>query len=91
MAASRHAAPRRDELLSAYLKRSREAAGLSQDELVRRTGLSLSTVRKMEDGRTANPGLFTLLKVWQALNLAPDGLVRVREGDPKRPSARAAR
>lgn len=91
MAASRRAAPRRDELLSAYLKRSREAAGLSQDELVRRTGLSLSTIRKMEDGRTANPGLFTLIKVWQALNLAPDGLVRVREGGPKRPGATAAK
>lgn len=89
MAASRRAAPRRDELLSAYLKRSRVAAGLSQDELVRQTGLSLSTIRKMEDGRTANPGLFTLIKVWRALDLAPDGLVRVREVGSERPDSAA--
>lgn len=89
MAASGHATPGQGEVLGAYLKRSREAAGLSQDELVRRTGLSLSTIRKMEDGRTANPGIFTLIKVWQALNLAPDGLVKVKERDAKRPDVRA--
>lgn len=85
MAAPRRAAPGRDETLGAYLKRSREAADLSQDELVRRTGLSLSTIRKMEDGRTANPGIFTLVKVWRALNLDPAGLVEVRQQDSKRP------
>lgn len=91
MAASRRAAPVRGEVLSAYLKRSREAAGLSQDELVRRTGLSLSTIRKMEDGRTTNPGIFTLMKVWQALNLAPDGLVKLREHDSSHPKAPTSR
>lgn len=91
MAAPRRAAPVRDEVLSDYLKRSREAAGLSQDALVRRTGLSLSTIRKMEDGRTNNPGIFTLIKVWQELGLAPDGLVKVREGGSKPRSTTAAR
>ena len=65
------------EALGLYLKRSREASGLSQDELVRRTGLSLSTIRKMEDGRTLNPGVFTLLKVWRALGLTPEALMRI--------------
>lgn len=91
MAASRRAALGRDETLGAYLKRSREAADLSQDELVRRTGLSLSTIRKMEDGRTVNPGIFTLTKVWRELKLDPAGLVKVRERDSKRPEARAGR
>lgn len=79
MAASGHTASGQSESLASYLRRSREASGLSQDELVRRTGLSLSTIRKMEDGRTANPGVFTLLKVWRALGLAPESLMRVHE------------
>lgn len=89
MAASRRAAPMQGETLGAYLKRSRESAGLSQDELVRRTGLSLSTIRKIEDGRTANPGIFTLIKVWQALNLAPGVLIKLIERDVKRQKAGA--
>lgn len=84
MAASRRADPLKGETLGAYLKRSRESAGLSQDELVRRTGLSLSTIRKIEDGRTANPGIFTLIKVWQALNLLPGPLINLIERDVKR-------
>jgi len=87
MKASRRVALRPHETLGAYLKRSREAAGLSQDELVRRTGLSLSTIRKMEDGRTANPGIFTLTKVWRELNLDPAGLIDIPEHDSNRPKA----
>lgn len=79
VAASGRTALGRSGSLGSYLRQSREASGLSQDELVRRTGLSLSTIRKMEDGRTANPGVFTLLKVWRALDLAPDGLMRFHE------------
>lgn len=70
-------APTDGETLCSYLKRSREASGWSQDELVRRTGLSLSTIRKIEDGRTPNPGVFTLIAVWKALNLPPDSLIRL--------------
>ena len=79
MATQEHAASGDGEMLGSYLKRNREAAGLSQDELVRRTGLSLSTIRKMEDGRTANPGFFTLLKVWRALSLDSESLMRLHE------------
>lgn len=78
MISPRRAGPRRDEALGDYLKRSRKAAGLSQDDLVRRTGLALSTIRKMEDGRTLNPGVFTLMMVWQALGLPPGDLLKVR-------------
>lgn len=78
MASSSRPHPRRGEGLGAYLKRSRQAAGLSQDELVRRTGLALSTVRKVEDGRTPNPGIFTLLALWQELDLPLEGLAEVR-------------
>lgn len=89
MAASRRAAPGQGEALGAYLKRSREEAGLSQDEIVRRTGLSLSAIRKIEDGRTANPGIFTVIRVWRVLNLAPGGLIKLTEQDAKRQEARA--
>lgn len=77
MTAVRSPSPDAGERLGDYLRRSRRAGGWSQDELVRRTGLSLSTIRKMEDGRTPNPGVFTLLAVWKVLNLPPEALTKL--------------
>lgn len=70
--------PRRAESLADYIGAARKARKLTFDELVRRTGLSLSTLRKIEDGSTENPGLFTLLPIWNAMELPHEALVRVR-------------
>lgn len=47
---------------------------MTWDDLVRSTGLSQSTIRKIEDGRTPNPGVFTLLRIWKSLNLPIEGV-----------------
>jgi predicted transcriptional regulator len=47
---------------------------MTWDDLVRSTGLSQSAIRKIEDGRTSNPGVFTLLRIWRALNLPIEGI-----------------
>lgn len=79
--------PRRSESLADYISAARRSRGATFDELVRRTGLSLSTLRKIEDGSTENPGLFTLLPIWAALGLPHEALGRVRRG--RRASAAA--
>lgn len=67
--------PHAGETLSAYVSAARRDRGTTWDDLVRATGLSLGTVRKIEEGRTSNPGVFTLLKLWRALDLPVEGLV----------------
>lgn len=69
--------PKPGETLAAYLHRARQETGTTQDQLVRSTGLPLSTIRKIEDGRTANPGVFTLLPILRALELPIDALMTV--------------
>lgn len=59
----------RGRALGQLLKRAREAKGLSQQEVARRSGLAMSTVRNLERGNTPNPGFFTLLACSRALGL----------------------
>lgn len=49
---------------------------------MRKTTLSLSAIRKIEDGRTQSPGLFTVLALWSLLDLPLEGLheLKRREG-----------
>ncbi|WP_134765130.1 helix-turn-helix transcriptional regulator [Nocardioides sp. 1609] len=67
------------EPLGAYVRRMRHERGVSLDALVRLTDLSQSALRKIEDGRTANPGLFTVRAIWAALELPDDALARVAQ------------
>lgn len=61
--------PHKQEKLGAHIHAARRGRGIPQDEMVRDTSLSLSTLRKIENGRTPNPGLFTLHRIWIKLNL----------------------
>ena len=67
------------ESLADYLGEARRTQGATWDEMVRRTRLSLGTIRKIEEGRTKNPGVFTLLQLWEALDLPIDGLPVLHE------------
>jgi len=51
------------------LRALRQAAGLTQEELARRAGISVSLVAKYESGAAANPTAATLLSL--AKSLAP--------------------
>ena len=57
------------ESLSAYVAFARRSRNITLDDLVRSTDLSLGTIRKIEEGRTLNPGVFTVLSLWEALEL----------------------
>lgn len=64
--------------LGEFLRRARQDRGMSQDDLVRHTELSLSAIRKIEDGRTRNPGIFTVLSLWELLDLPLETLKGLR-------------
>jgi DNA-binding SARP family transcriptional activator/tetratricopeptide (TPR) repeat protein/DNA-binding XRE family transcriptional regulator len=67
---------RRAVLLGSMVRDRREACGLTQRELARRAGLSLGTVRDLEQGRTRRPQPRSLSSLARALDLSPE---RVRE------------
>ncbi|MFE2386660.1 helix-turn-helix transcriptional regulator [Streptomyces misionensis] len=51
------------------LRRLRENAGLTQDELERRAGVSVSTIRGLETGKRGNPRMTTVRQLADALAL----------------------
>ncbi|QTE03063.1 helix-turn-helix domain-containing protein [Streptomyces cyanogenus] len=51
------------------LRRLREKAGLTQDELERRSGISVSTIRGLETGKRSNPRMTTVQQLADALAL----------------------
>jgi DNA-binding SARP family transcriptional activator/tetratricopeptide (TPR) repeat protein/DNA-binding XRE family transcriptional regulator len=55
--------------LDVFLRSHREAAGLTQEALARRAGISLGALRDLEQGRTARPRGQSLLKLAAALRL----------------------
>lgn len=73
--------PRRGQSLGEYVGDARRGRGMPLDALVRLTGLSTSTLRKIEDGRTKNPGVFTLLSIWRALRLPVDAFELLQPPD----------
>lgn len=60
--------------LGRMVRDGREAKGLTQEELAQAANLALATLRKIETGRTAEPGVFTVLVLWAILGLAPADL-----------------
>jgi transcriptional regulator with XRE-family HTH domain len=56
------------------LKSLREAAGISQQELAMKSGLSMSVVAGTEQGRRTDPRLSTLLALANALGVSLDAL-----------------
>ncbi|HEV3379683.1 MAG TPA: helix-turn-helix transcriptional regulator [Trebonia sp.] len=60
--------------LAARLRALRERAGLTQEQLAARAGLSVATVRKIETVAVVEPGYFTVLALVQALGASEDDL-----------------
>lgn len=55
--------------------RLRRAKGVSQEELAKRTGLSVATVSKLEEGRIADPRVSTIVKLALGLSCRVDDLL----------------
>ena len=53
------------------LRRLRRQAGLTQEDLERRSGVSVSTIRGLETGKRSNPRMATVQELADALPLSP--------------------
>lgn len=63
------------ESFALRLKRLRESAKLSQQELAERSGLSVSLVAQSEQGLRSDPKMSTLLKLAHALGVGVNRLI----------------
>ncbi|MFI1368826.1 helix-turn-helix domain-containing protein [Streptomyces griseochromogenes] len=73
----------------AVLRRLRDRAGLTQEELERRSGVSVSTIRGLETGKRSNPRMSTVEQLADGLALRPEQreelLIAAGLLDPLRP------
>lgn len=63
--------------LGALLRSARERAGLSLRELTAVTGLPTTTLKYLEDGRSADPSPDSLMRVAEALKIDPARIDRI--------------
>ena len=63
-------------VLGGRLNALRNEAYLSREELARRAGVSEDLVQSLEQGRTANPRLLTLLGLAGALGVTASDLIK---------------
>lgn len=62
--------------LGRRLREARERQNLTQQDLAVLSGVKLDTLRAIEQGRTPNPGVLTILRLADALDTTIDALVR---------------
>ncbi|HEY8981932.1 MAG TPA: helix-turn-helix domain-containing protein, partial [Streptomyces sp.] len=77
------------DLLAATIRRLRLGAGLTQEALAERSGVSVSTIRGMETGRRRNPQLASVRRLAEALELRPedrDELLAAATGEETAPA-----
>ena len=70
------------------LRRLREAAGLTQEELADRAGLSRDAVSALERGRRRHPQAQTFRALATALGLSEEEVRELRSAAPLRPGGR---
>src|SRR5437868_510180 len=73
-----------DDAFSARLRRAREAAGLAQEELAERAGLSVNTVGGLERGEHRRPYPATIRALSDALGLTDAERAALRASVPTR-------
>lgn len=64
-----------EKRLGRVLQQARKDAGLTQQAMCERTGISLSTLAKVERGAIASPSVFTILQIAQTLGKSVDELL----------------
>ena len=63
------------KIVSKNVKKFRQQAGLSQDQMARKAGMPYSTYLKIENGTTPNPSIQNVLNIADALGISLDELV----------------
>lgn len=77
---------RQGHLLGQVLRRARLSKGLSAQDLAEKAGMSIDTVRSIENGRTLSPSFFTVLRFADALNIRLDFIhSELQESDNGKP------
>lgn len=71
-----------EKALGLRLQKARKKAGLTQQELCQKSGLSYSTLAKIERGAIKAPSIFTIQEIAKALNVGIDELLGVKSKAP---------
>jgi transcriptional regulator with XRE-family HTH domain len=66
---------------STGLRRIRKKKGLTQEEVARRCGLATATISKLEEGKSTDPKMSTVLKLAMALECSLDAFFSQRPAD----------
>jgi transcriptional regulator with XRE-family HTH domain len=61
--------------LGIAIQRARKRRGVSQSELARSAGISVESIRKLEQGHTPSPGVFSVVDIAAALDIQVTALV----------------
>jgi transcriptional regulator with XRE-family HTH domain len=64
------------------LKRARKAAGISQAELARRSGVDQAYISRLEGGKAKDPGWTTITAIAAVLGISLDELAAADRPDP---------
>ena len=59
----------RGKKLADFLSKERKRKNMTQDELAKLTGLSLDTIRSIENKRVASPSFFIIVDISKVLNI----------------------
>ena len=78
-----------EKALGTALQDARKAAGLTQQELCQRSGLSYSTLAKIERGAIKSPSIFTIQSIAEALGTDLNGLIGV--SSPQKPAKKVTK
>ena len=63
------------KIVSKNVKKFRQQAGLSQDQMARKAGIPYSTYLKIESGTTPNPSIQNVFNIADALGISLDELI----------------
>jgi transcriptional regulator with XRE-family HTH domain len=68
--------PKEPSAIGKSVRRYRQGKNMSQEALARAADLSLPTIVKIESGETPNPGIDTVKKIANSLNVPVDDLIK---------------
>lgn len=77
--------------LGVKIGEARRASGLTQQALCQKSGLSYSTLAKIERGAIKSPSVFTIFRIAEVLETSLDGLLGVSSSKPPKPAKKRSR
>lgn len=73
-------------MLGDQLRQARQAAGLTMTALAAHSGVRVATISEIETGVNKNPGIYTVMRMADVLNVSVDDLLerKVKRARPRR-------